>query len=482
MMRTAPIAPALALSLACGLTCCSPAKGDDWTNSGGNAGRNGQSAERGPDAPTVLWSTGRPSIIAWLPVTLGDRLFIVRQNAFPPNNAPNDAPVVAMDLNTGAELWTVNLPFNTGDWTTFIAGARDGRVYCSRSGGGGAGTPAAMYAFDAVTGNPAWPGIGGAGGSTGAGPYDGVVFAPNGDLVVGDFRKLTRLRATDGSIAWQMDRVGSVSGSCGGCVNAAANAVYIADAAAGGTVLKRYDLDTGAFRYASPVMPGFTTQSTPFVGPDGTVYFSRTQNNAPVDNFYAFDDTGSAFTQRWTTPAAWTTTGEFGATSGAVFMLSPGYVLEKRDAGSGSVLATATIVGHSYAQRMAVDSLGRLFYSDGDFNTARVYSLNADLSTRWSVSIPAVNIGAPTLAAHGTLIAAGTGPITAYRTAAPPACYPNCDESTIAPVLNVLDFNCFLNRFSAGDSYANCDQSTVAPVLNVLDFNCFLNAFAAGCP
>jgi probable HAF family extracellular repeat protein len=62
------------------------------------------------------------------------------------------------------------------------------------------------------------------------------------------------------------------------------------------------------------------------------------------------------------------------------------------------------------------------------------------------------------------------------------ACYANCDASTTAPVLNVLDFNCFLNRFSSGDSYANCDGSTTAPVLNVLDFNCFLNRFSAGCP
>jgi hypothetical protein len=61
-------------------------------------------------------------------------------------------------------------------------------------------------------------------------------------------------------------------------------------------------------------------------------------------------------------------------------------------------------------------------------------------------------------------------------------CYANCDGSTSAPVLNVLDFNCFLNRFSAGDAYANCDGSTVVPVLNVLDFNCFLNRFTAGCP
>ena len=61
------------------------------------------------------------------------------------------------------------------------------------------------------------------------------------------------------------------------------------------------------------------------------------------------------------------------------------------------------------------------------------------------------------------------------------ACYPNCDNSTTPPVLNVLDFACFLNAFAAGDSYANCDHSTSPPTLNVLDFACFLNAFAAGC-
>jgi uncharacterized membrane protein len=62
-----------------------------------------------------------------------------------------------------------------------------------------------------------------------------------------------------------------------------------------------------------------------------------------------------------------------------------------------------------------------------------------------------------------------------------PRCFADCDRSTSPPVLNVLDFNCFLNEFAAGTSYANCDGSTVPPVLNVLDFNCFLNRFAAGC-
>jgi hypothetical protein len=74
----------------------------------------------------------------------------------------------------------------------------------------------------------------------------------------------------------------------------------------------------------------------------------------------------------------------------------------------------------------------------------------------------------------------GTGFIAVVT--GPPPCYANCDGSTTPPVLNVLDFSCFLNKFAAGDAAANCDGSTTPPVLNVLDFSCFLNEFAAGCP
>jgi trimeric autotransporter adhesin len=73
----------------------------------------------------------------------------------------------------------------------------------------------------------------------------------------------------------------------------------------------------------------------------------------------------------------------------------------------------------------------------------------------------------------------------------PPTCYPNCDGSMTPPILNVDDFTCFINQFSAASAlqhiqqlhhYANCDNSTTAPVLNVDDFTCFINRFAAGCP
>ena len=63
-----------------------------------------------------------------------------------------------------------------------------------------------------------------------------------------------------------------------------------------------------------------------------------------------------------------------------------------------------------------------------------------------------------------------------------PPCYANCDNSTNAPVLNVSDFTCFLQKFSSGNAYANCDGSTATPVLNVGDFTCFLQKFGAGCP
>ncbi|MEX2218184.1 MAG: hypothetical protein WD749_05435 [Phycisphaerales bacterium] len=61
-------------------------------------------------------------------------------------------------------------------------------------------------------------------------------------------------------------------------------------------------------------------------------------------------------------------------------------------------------------------------------------------------------------------------------------CYANCDCSPTPPLLNVGDFSCFLQRYSAGDAYANCDASTTPPVLNVADFGCFLMEYARGCP
>jgi hypothetical protein len=277
-----------------------------------------------------------------------------------------------------------------------------------------------------------------------------------------------------------------VSGSCGVAFAlrpGGSPAIYAADAVAGGHVIKAFNAGTGAFLYQSPLMAGFTIQNAPFVGADGRIFLSRTQNNAGVDQFYAFNDTGAALAGLWNTPAGWTTTSEYAsAADGSVFIINPAYQIEKRDPSTGAVLATSTTVVNDYSQRMAVDALGRLFLSNGEFGVSRLISFNADLTERWNIAIPGnVNIGAPAIGLDGTLIVATTTSVIAYRTPRV-SCYANCDGSTVAPILNALDFSCFLSRYAAGDPYANCDGSTVAPVLNALDFSCFLGRYVAGCP
>ncbi|MBX3377705.1 MAG: S8 family serine peptidase [Phycisphaeraceae bacterium] len=81
----------------------------------------------------------------------------------------------------------------------------------------------------------------------------------------------------------------------------------------------------------------------------------------------------------------------------------------------------------------------------------------------------------PTDAGFSLVVTGGVG------VAPPSGCYANCDQSTGAPLLTANDFQCFLNKFAAGDTYANCDQSTGSPLLTANDFQCFLNKFAAGC-
>jgi hypothetical protein len=121
-----------------------------------------------------------------------------------------------------------------------------------------------------------------------------------------------------------------------------------------------------------------------------------------------------------------------------------------------------------------------------------VSGARAQLSLDWST----IDGGGATMAGGSYSLSGTTGqfdaapPATGGTAAVAPGfwpgigepCYANCDGSTAAPVLNVLDFNCFINRYTAGEAYANCDGSTTAPVLNVLDFNCFINRYTEGCP
>jgi hypothetical protein len=54
-------------------------------------------------------------------------------------------------------------------------------------------------------------------------------------------------------------------------------------------------------------------------------------------------------------------------------------------------------------------------------------------------------------------------------------CYPDCDGSG---ALDIFDFLCYQNLFSAGEPRADCDGSGR---LDFFDFLCFQNAFEDGC-
>jgi hypothetical protein len=58
-------------------------------------------------------------------------------------------------------------------------------------------------------------------------------------------------------------------------------------------------------------------------------------------------------------------------------------------------------------------------------------------------------------------------------------CYPDCDQSTGAGVLDIFDFLCFQDAFTSMDPYADCTGDTL---FDVFDFLCFQDAFITGCP
>ncbi|MEW6250000.1 MAG: PQQ-binding-like beta-propeller repeat protein [Planctomycetota bacterium] len=448
---------AAALGAAIALAAASLAA--DWTNSGGNPAHDGLTSELGPDAADLLWSGGRPSIIAWQPLIEGARVFMVRQTGFPPGGEPNGSPVVCMDLDTGRELWATNIPFDPNDWTTWVGGAKNGKVYAARSGNG-ASVWAKLYCLDAATGGVVWSSrdlI-----STGA--YEGLIFAPNGDPIACSFRDIWRISHVDGTTAWHATRTGSVSGNCAGAVYG--DAVYVVDAAAGGNVVVRFDLNTGARMYESSVMAGFTIQNGLLAGRDGTVYVCRTQNNAAVDHFYAFADSGAALTEKWRVPSRWCTSAEFAVgPDGSVYMVAPGNIVSRLDPATGATLNTSApiVTETNLTVRMACDRQGRLYLSNGAFGSGRFYSFTADLTPRWDVAVQNINIGGPAIGLDGTLVICGVGTdVRAYRTERLHPGDLNCDGA-----VNFDDINPFVLALSDPTAYA-----LLYPNCNILNGDC----------
>lgn len=384
--------------------------GSDWSNSGGNAGRNGLSSEVGPITSTLIWSGGRPSIISWHPVTEGNRLFMVRQTGWP--GSQNDSIVVCMNLSTGEEIWAREIPYHEGDWIAWIAGVKNGRVFASRSGNG-ASVNDTLYALDAENGNILWL----SGDLIDAGAYDGVVFTSDGDPIVASFSDIWRINAEDGTTVWHNTRLAPASGNCGGALFE--DAFYVIDMVSYGQILIRYNVNTGQKMYQSPKMDGMWIQTTPMVGPDGTIYVNRVQNNPSVDFLYSWTDTGSGFIQKWNVSSAYNPASELGiGPDGSVYDVIPGPKVARLNPENGSLINSYSIPSSQFLiSRFAIDSQGKVFFSTGDDDSGHLYTFTANLTLLWDVAVPHINIGGPALGKGGILVVCGIGnDIFAYGT------------------------------------------------------------------
>lgn len=407
----------------------------DWSNLGGTQGRTGLTTAIGPSAPEIRWSGGPTSIIAWNPCVEGERIFVVRQTGFAPSGVPNESKVYALDLATGAELWNFACPYAAGDWTTNVYGVHEGRVYVGR-GGNGSSVSAPVFCLNATNGSILWSSAE----EVATGSYDGVVFTDDGDPIFATHLYVRRINHLTGETMWNTVRNCSVSGDCGPALSG--NAIYIDEVGPGGQKITRVDAATGAKLYSSPIMPGFTSQNTPMAGPDGRVFYARTQTNPAVDFMYAWQDTGSGFVQLWKEPAIGGAGSNHGLThDGGIVMVGLDGKLEVRDQVTGELRfeSVDTVTASINQSHVAVDGAGKIFYGNGGF-PGTIFSFDPDLSLRWSLAVPNLNQGGPVLAGDGTLLVCGTGAnIWAYGDSVP--CAPtdlDCDGSTGASDLALL--------------------------------------------
>jgi outer membrane protein assembly factor BamB len=462
------------LFLAVLAAAASVAVADDWNaGTGGNPARNGQSSEFGPASPTILWEGGLSAIVSQPAVIEGNIVAMSRIGNF---NIPTGTTIVAHDLETGEILWDTKLPAEFVDsWRSRVSAIRHGHVYATRAGNT---NKEYMYALDATTGDIVWR----SDDLVDEGSTESVSFAEDGDLIVGNFTSLMRLDRETGDTVWNVARSCPTSNGCEAAVYG--DTAYIWQASGGGPIVSAFDVATGAFKYSSAgIGGGFVQQLSLFVGPDGTVYAPRVQNNEQTDQFVAFEDTGAGFEIKWSTP-------DIGFIPFATHAIGPDgsvytyetdvpageMVIRRRDPETGAVIDSSDVLPTSDvapSPRMAIDAKGTIFVTNGGFPNGALISLNADLSKRWMEPVQNVNIGGPALGSNGTLVVTGVGTdVRAYRDA---GCAPDCNDDG---ALNILDFVCFQGLFQAGNEGADVNGDGV---LNILDFVAFQGLFVKGC-
>ncbi|MGE0482355.1 MAG: PQQ-binding-like beta-propeller repeat protein [Phycisphaerae bacterium] len=458
----AALAIGSSLGICCGMFIAAPAAADDWpTGAGGNPARNCQSGEFGPLSGSILWQGSRSSVIAQQAVIEGDLLVAPRM--FSITDTLNGTLIVAHDLFTGAERWAIGLPidFAATDWRSRVSAIRDNQVYATRAGNTNLSY---LYALSPTDGSVIWRSIALVDEAT----TESLAFTTEGDIIAGNFNSVLRIRRADGTTAWTTPRTCPTSNGCQAAVFG--DAVYIWEATAQGPRVTRFDANTGARMHSTPgIGGGFAQQLGVFVGPDGTVYAPRTQNNVNTDFLVAYTDTGAAFVEKWRVPIGYVPFGTFGVgPDGSVYNYLTTMTtieIQRLDPNTGLQVDTSGPLPANFpAQpRMAVDRCGRVYFTNGGFSAGRLYAFNADLSVRWSTPVTNVNVGGPALGPNGVLVVCGVGTdLRAYRTNQPGDL--NCDGA-----VNNFDIDPFVlavtDAAAYGAAFPNCN-------VELADLNC----------
>jgi outer membrane protein assembly factor BamB len=380
---------------------------------GGNPARNGRSAAFGPTAPTLLWQGGSPTIYVHQPVIEGN--IVVNDRTANPGDYANGSLVEARNLTTGALLWTASLPSDFPDQNEHIQvmGMNNGQVYATRAANGHNNY---IYALDALSGAVRWRSE-----SLVEVAY-GLNFASNGDLIIGKLNALLRINATTGVQIWSVGRICPIDDTCGAAIFG--DHGYIWQATLTGPQISVIDIKLGQKLYLGAPTNGKLQETLPFVGPDGTVYAPRNQNNTSVDYLIAYTDTGTALVEKWRRSLGYTPFGSFGVgPDGSVYSYSAQKEVLRLDPATGAILnrSIPLLTSFPLIPRMVIDAAGILYVSNGGFNDGVLYSFNPDLTLRWSDNIHYLSLGGVALGQNGILVTSGDGTnLRAYFTDNPP--------------------------------------------------------------
>jgi outer membrane protein assembly factor BamB len=361
----------------------------------------------GPDQPEVLWQGTTFNTLFGCQIYIWNGYLATMRF-----QTANVSPTVVYDLETGQELWSLDL---TGpNSRTMPVGFRDGTLYLVNYQENGDGDT--LYAYDPATGAMLWK-------------ADALVrfsiahmasFTTGGDLVLPSNTHVHRIDRATGATVWSTPRNIPNTGAEYLCVTE--DRVYGFEGFINtDKKLVAYDLATGLKLYETEGLPGHGDQEVPLMADgQGRVFVIRDGTG----EVRAYEDTGTGFTLLWTAATAIAadgvgSTANFGTgPDGTLYFVGEsGNTLVRLDPNTGTVQNESPVLAENMDPRITVATDGTLFVTDGIAAGGRLHALSPDLEVLWQEPFPFNYYSGPALGYPGYLAMTGNGTnLVVYRT------------------------------------------------------------------